>query len=281
MTIRVVTDSNCDLPPDLVEQHGIAVVPLHINVGRESYLDGVEMSRQQFYEGLPSFSAHPTTSVPSPGEFYQVYRRLADEGADQILSIHISVALSAVVNSARLAAEELPTLPVTVYDSGNLTLGTGFQVLAAAQAAADGATMDEILALLQDQNGRTHTYAVLDTLEYLRRSGRLSRLQMHLGSLLQLKPIITMNAGEPGLERVRTRKAAEARLLQMVEDLGPLEHLAVVHTHAPQRVPILQEMARPLFPSGQPSLVAEVTSVIGSHIGPGAAGFVAVQAPRA
>ena len=138
MTIRVVTDSNCDLPPDLVKEHGIAVVPLHINVGRESYLDGVEMSRQQFYEGLPSFKTHPTTSVPSPGEFYQVYRRLADEGADQILSIHISVALSAVVNSARLAAEELPDLPVTVYDSGNLTLGTGFQVLAAAHAAGIG-----------------------------------------------------------------------------------------------------------------------------------------------
>lgn len=281
MTIRVVTDSNCDLPPDLVEQHGIAVVPLHINVGRESYLDGVEMSRQEFYEGLPSFNSHPTTSVPSPGEFYQVYRRLADEGADQILSIHISVALSAVVNSARLAAEELPDLPVTVYDSGNLTLGTGFQVLAAADAARQGATMDEILALLQDQNGRTYTYAVLDTLEYLRRSGRLSRLQMHLGSLLQLKPIITMNAGEPGLERVRTRKAAQARLLQMVEALGSLEQLAVVHTHAPQRVPVLQEMARHLFPSGKPSLVAEVTSIIGSHIGPGAAGFVAVQARHA
>lgn len=281
MTIRVVTDSNCDLPPDLVEQHGIAVVPLHINVGQESYLDGVEMSRQVFYEGLPSFKAHPTTSVPSPGEFYQVYRRLAEEGADQILSIHISVTLSAVVNSARLAAQELPTVPVTVYDSGNLTLGTGFQVLAAAGAASQGAAMEEILALLQDQNARTYTYAVLDTLEFLRRSGRLSRLQAQMGSLLQLKPIITMNAGETGLERVRTRKKAEERLLQMVESLGPLEQLAVVHTHALQRVPVLQQMARPLFPGGVPSLVAEVTSVIGSHIGPGAGGFVAVQAPRA
>lgn len=281
MSIRIVTDSNCDLPKDLVNQYGITVVPLYINIGTDSYLDGVEISREAFYQGLPTFRMHPTTSVPSPGQFLEAYQRLANEGATQILSIHISKTLSAVANSARLAAEGTDTVVVTVYDSGQLTLGTGLQVVAAAQAAAEGRTVEEILRMLEELGPRIHVFAVLDTLEFMRRSGRLSRFQFGLGSLLQVKVIIMMHDGEVSIERVRTRKRAVERMIALVRELLPLEELAVVHTHSPSQAAALREQAAALFPGNQVPLFAEVTPVIGAHIGPGAVGFAAVRAGQA
>lgn len=280
MSIRIVTDSNCDLPEEIIAKYGITVVPMYINIGSESYLDGVTMSRQEFYEGLPHFDAHPMTSVPGPGTFVETFERLADEGATSILCIHISSNLSAMANSARLAAEEWDRLPVTVFDSGNLTLGTGLQVVAAATAAAEGHSMDDIVALLEDQASRTYCFAVLDTVEYLRRSGRLTRFQSGLASVLQIKPILKMHDGEPEMERVRTGNGAMKRLIELTEELGPLEELALVHTHAPERAESLGQQARTLFPEGRTPLSAEVTPVIGVHIGPGAVGFVAIQARR-
>ena len=184
-----------------------------------------------------------------------------------------------MANSARLASEEFDMVPVTIFDSGNLTLGTGFQAIAAAEAAAAGRSMSEIVALLEDLAARTYCFAALDTLEYLRRSGRLSNFQWGLGSVLQIKPILKMHAGEAEMERVRTRNGAHARVVALVEALGPLERLAVVHTHAPQakRVEIRQRAAH-LAPVGEVTMEAEVTPVIGAHIGPQALGFVAVQA---
>jgi DegV family protein with EDD domain len=276
MSIRIVTDSSCDLPVEIVSAHGISVVPMYVNIGTDSYLDGVDMSRQQFYEGLSGFEVHPTTSVPSPGQFIHVYEQLVAEGATQILSIHISSSLSAVTNSARLAADEVGSVQVTVVDSGNLTLGTGLLALTAAEASADGRPLEDVVALLEDQVPRTYCFAALDTLEFLRRSGRLTRLQSRLGSLLQVKPVLTMNNGGFDMERVRTRKQALARVIGLVEALGPLERLTVVHTHAPEEAKRLREQAAPLFPEGDSPLFAEVTPVIGAHIGPGAVGFVAI-----
>jgi len=279
MSIRIVTDSNCDLPEDIIQQYGIVVVPLYINIGTESYLDGVEMSHEEFYEGLPHFHTHPMTSVPGPGVFVEAFETLASEGATEILSIHIASSLSAMANSARLAAEQWDELPVTVFDSGNLTVGTGLQAVAAAKAAAEGCTMDEIVALLEDQASRTYCFAALDTVTFLRRSGRLTRLQWGLASVLQIKPLLKMNDGEFDMERVRTRRAALARVVELLDGLGPLEQLALVHTHAPEDAKALARQAAHLIPEGGISLSAEVTPVIGTHIGPGAVGFVAVQAP--
>jgi DegV family protein with EDD domain len=278
--IRIVTDSSCDLPAGLVALYGITVVPLYINIGGKSYLDGVEMTHEQFYEGLPHFPSHPTTSVPGPGQFVQMYERLAQEGATEIISIHIGSALSAMVGVARLAALETKRVSVTVFDSGNLSLGTGLLVITAAKAAAEGRPLDDILAALEDQASRTHCIATLDTLEYLRRSGRLSRFQSSLGSVLQIKPLLRMHAGEFHMERVRTRHGAYSRLMELVTDLAPFEQLTLVHTHAPQKVDLLHQQAPHLFPDSEEPLIAEVTPVIGTHIGPGAAGFVAVQERR-
>jgi DegV family protein with EDD domain len=278
MSIRIVTDSSCDLPQAMVDEYGITIVPMYINIGTESYLDGVTMSRQEFYEGLPHFDSHPMTSVPGPATFVETFERLAAEGATEVLSIHVAGSLSAMVNSARVAAEEWHKLPVTVFDSGNLTLGTGLQVLAAARAAAEGCTMDEIVALLEDQAARTYCFAALDTVEFLRRSGRLTRFQSSLASVLRIKPLLKMNSGEFDMERVRTRKAALARVIELLGELGPLEELALVHTHAPEGAAALGREARYLVPGGEISLSAEVTPVIGTHIGPGAVGFVAIKA---
>ena len=278
MSIRIVTDSNCDLPQEVVDRYSIVIVPFYINVGTQSYLDGVEMSHAEFYEGLPTFRTQPTTSVPGPGTLVEIYEKLAAEGASHVLSIHIGASLSAMANSARLASEETDAVPVTVLDSGNLTLGTGLQVVAAARAAAEGRSLDEIVALVEDMAGRTYCFAALDTLEVLRRSGRLSRFQWGLGAALRIKPILKMNDGEVDMERVRTQRRSLARVIELVEELGPLEDLVLVHTHDPAGARALKAQAEHLFPEGASSLSAEVTPVIGSHIGPGAVGFIAVQA---
>ena len=278
MSIRIVTDSNCDLPQAMVDGYDITVVPMYINIGAESYLDGVTMSRQEFYEGLPNFHSHPMTSVPGPGTFIDTFDKLAAEGATEILAVHVAGSLSAMVNSARLAAEEWDKLPVTVFDSGNLTLGTGLQVLAAARAAADGRATDEIVTLLEDTASRTYCFAALDTVEFLRRSGRLTRFQSSLASILRVKPLLKMNNGEFEMERVRTRKAALTRVVELLSGLGSLEDVALVHTHAPDEAEWLGREAGSLSPEGALSLSAEVTPVIGTHIGPGAVGFVAIKA---
>lgn len=278
MSIRIVTDSSCDLPQEVVDRYGIVVVPFYINVGTKSYLDGIDMSHSEFYEGLSTFPSQPTTSVPGPGTLVDLYGELAADGATHVLSIHVGASLSAMVNSVRLAARESNPVPVTVFDSGNLTLGTGLLVVAAARAAAQGQSLPEILTLLDDMASRTYCVAALDTLEYLRRSGRLSHFQWGMGAVLRIKPVLRMNAGQVDMERVRTRKGAIERVLELVEALGPLEDLVLVHTHAPQRAQALKEQAQHLFPQNASPLAAEVTPVIGTHIGPGAIGFVAVQA---
>ena len=279
MSVRIVTDSTCDLPAETIDQYGIHVVPLYINVGKQSFLDGIDITREEFYKKLPTFPEHPTTAVPSPQKFRLIYDALADEGATHVLSIHISVALSAVVDVARIAAQETNSALVTVLDSQQLSLGTGFLVETAAKLASAGHSISDILTSLNEQIKRSHVFAALDTLEFLRRSGRMNRFIANFGTLLQIKPILTMYAGKPGSERVRTRDRATKRLLEMLHDVGPIERLAIVHTHAPDRVAELRLHAASLFPD-ENVLVADITPVIGAHIGPGAAGFAVVGAER-
>jgi DegV family protein with EDD domain len=276
MPVRIVTDSTCDLPTETIARYGIYVAPLYINVGEQGYLDGIDITREEFYKKLPTFPVHPTTAVPSPQKFRALYDALADEGATEVLSIHISIALSAVVDVARVAAQETSSVPVTVFDSRQLSLGTGFLVETAAKMAEAGGTVSEILAVLDEQIKRSHVFAALDTLEFLKRSGRMNKYLAGFGTLLQIKPILTMFDGKPGTERVRTRERATKRLLEMLQGVGALERLAIVHTHAPERVAELRTLAAHLLPL-ENILVAEITPVIGTHIGPGAFGFAVVS----
>ena len=278
MTIGIVTDSTCDLPEEIIAQYGIGVVPLFINFGEESYRDLVDISREAFYARLPDCDPAPTTAMPGPQMFLQVYDKLAQEGATEILSIHISSSLSAVVNTARLAAPE-SSIPVTILDSGTLSMGTGFLVWAAAKAAAKGRARDEIIAALKEQGLRTHVFAALDTLEFLRRSGRMNRALAAVGKWLQMKPLLKMHDGNATAERVRTTEAAIQRLVALLEEQTPLESVALVHTHAPDKAQALLQQTRHLLPEGE-VLSMDITPVFGTHLGPGAAGFACVTARK-
>jgi len=274
--IRIVTDSTCDLPQATINQYGIRVVPLYINIGDKGYLDGVEITRAEFDQNLPTYPTHPTTAVPSTEKFREVYDALARDGATEILSIHISTSLSAVVDTARIAAQETKSVAVTVFDSRQLSLGTGFLVELAAQLAVQDKAMGEIVAALNDQIKRSHVFAALDTLEFLKRSGRMNGMIANFGTLLQLKPILTMFDGKAGAERVRTRERAMQRVLEMLHDAGALERVAIVHANAPERVAELRKQAAHLLPDENVP-VMDITPVIGAHIGPGAFGFAIVS----
>ncbi|MRS04618.1 DegV family protein, partial [bacterium] len=196
MVIRIVTDSSCDLPVEIIDRYGIRVVPLYINVGNQSYLDGIDLTRDEFYKKLPNFSEQPTTAVPSSQKFRAIYDALADEGATEVLSIHISTSLSAVVNVANVAASETKTIHVTVFDSKQLSLGTGFLVESAAKLALAGSSVPEIIMALNEQIERTHVFAALDTLQFMHRSGRVNSLMSTIGKILQIKPILKMYDGK-------------------------------------------------------------------------------------
>ncbi len=276
MPIRIVTDSTCDLPASVIERYRIKVAPLYINIGEKSYRDGVDISRSQFYTQLADFPQHPTTGTPGLALFKQLYGQAAEEGAEQVLSIHISESLSGTVDVARAAAREFSQIPVTVMDSRQLSLGVGFLVEKAAQMAEAGSTMAEILAALEDQTRRSHVFAALDTLEFLQRSGRMNRFVTGIGSLLQLRPILTMHDGKPGSEQRRTRARALARVHELLHQLGPFEQAALVHTHAAEEAEQLRQSAAELLPARE-MYSEDITPVIGAHIGPGAVGFAVVR----
>ena len=277
MAIRIVTDSTCDLPQATIDRYGITVLPLHINFGRQSVLDGVEITRAEFYERLPNYNPAPTTAAPGLDVFKQAYDKLERAGATDIVSIHISASLSAVTDVARVAAKEYQGIPVTVVDSQQLSMGVGLVVEAAAQAAAEGLPLRNVLARVDDRIKRTHVFAALDTLEYLKRSGRMNGVIAGLGSLLQLKPILRMHQGKAGAERVRTGTRAMARLVEILQQVGPVEQAVLLHTHAPERAEQLHAQAQPWLPIG-PLPSVEITPVIGAHIGPGAVGLAVVSA---
>lgn len=275
MSIRIVADSTCDLPLDLVQKHRVTIIPMFINTASGEFRDGIELSRQEFYERLPEFRPAPTTAAPGPDVFRQTYEQLATEGATEILSIHISARLSAVVNIASQAAKETTAVPVTAFDSRQLSLGTGFQVLAAVRAAEEGCSMSEILALLEDQITRTHVFAALDTLEFLRRSGRMNFAVSFIGTLLKIKPFLKMYAGNPTAERVRTREGAMKRLVELLGEAAPLEKVALLHSRAAERAQALLRRVKDFLPEGN-ILIEEINPVLGAHIGPGVVGFACI-----
>jgi DegV family protein with EDD domain len=272
MTIKIVTDSTSDLPLEYLEKFDISLIPLYINFKDRGYIDGVEITRQEFYEMLPDQEIPPTTATPSIEAVLDLYQKLADQGADQIISLHISEALSATVDVARKAAERAP-IPVTVIDSGQLSMGLGFQVLYAARAAQKGESLESILSELKNREKHLYVFAALDTLDYLRRSGRMSRIVAGIGSILHVKPILKMNLGKPASELVRTQTKAIQKLIDTIKHLGPIEEFALVHTNAPQAAQELWEKVKSFIPDQNFPISVNVTPVLGSHLGPGAVGF--------
>ena len=274
--VRLVTDSNCDLPPDLVARHALVVVPSVLHIGERAYRDGLDLSRAEFYQRLPGLRPPPTTAAPSAGEFEAAYRACGD---GPVVGIFLAAAFSGLFDIARLGAEPFGGR-VTVVDSGSVSLGLGFQVLAAAEAAERGAAVPEILAVVRSVQQRLRLIAALDTVEYLRRGGRASAITAGLSQLLQIKPLLEVTHGqERSLARVRTRTKVREALVERVKALAPLERLAVLHAAAPEDAQALAERLAPL--SQQPPLVVEATAVIGTHVGPGTVAAAVVRAAGA
>jgi len=275
MKIGLVTDSTADIPTDLVEKHQIEVVPAIVVIGEESFADGEGMTREEFYTRLPDMPVPPTTAAPSAGNFMERYEKLLQAGVEKIFSIHAASNLSGIFNAARLAAESFGER-VHVVDSGQLSLGVGFQVLSAAEAAANGESFNGILPLLENVQSRIKVIALLDSLKYLRRSGRVSWTKAVLAGFLNLKPMIDLAYGRVvNIGSVRTQRQGKQRLLDILHDLGALERLVVLHTNAEERARDLLTTLNPVLPY-QP-LIVNVTTVIGAHLGPNGLGFAAVQ----
>lgn len=277
MKLGIVTDSTCDLPPYLLEQNELEVVPsLLILEGRE-YADGISISREEFYNRLPSLHSPPTTAAPSIGDFAARYASLFARGCDHILSIHAAGALTTIINSARQAAHDFPE-KITLVDSGSLSLGLGFQVLAAAESAELG--LQAALDAIESTRRRLRVFAALDTMENLKRSGRVPAVVAQLGGLLSIKPMIEIkDGGVKPIGAVRTTKQANERMLDLLLDMGDMERLAILHTQAEARARELLNgvMDRQHKFVPRDILFVNVTAVIGAHLGANGLGFAAVR----
>lgn len=277
MTVKIVTDSAMDVPPDLVEKYDITVIPVYVNIGEKGYLEGVELTRQEFYDNLDSYDPYPTTAAPSPGTFAEVYNRLTREGATEIISIHLASALSATFDNARLGINSTESCPVHLVDSQQITLGGGLLVIAAAEALAEGQSAADVLRMLEDCRERARVFGMIDTLDSLRRGGRVSWATFGIGTLLQIKPVMVIGAGEINvISKVRTRKKAMKEMMALVEDFGPFERIAILHVQALDLAKDVQKQSAHLFPDGEVPIIMEVTPAIGTHLGLGAVGFATI-----
>ncbi|GAB4484332.1 MAG: DegV family protein [Anaerolineales bacterium] len=280
MKIGLVTDSPADLPLDLVERYGIEVIPAILIIEGREYVDGVDMTREQFYARLPGMRHHPTTAAPSPVDFAARYQKLLAEGCDHVISIHTAEKLTSLPNFARNAARDFDGR-VTVLESGSLTLGTGFQVLAAAEAIEQGLGIEAVLKQIQSTRQRVRVAAALDTMDYLRRSGRVPAAITAIGGLLSIKPVVELRQGAvKPISATRTTRQATATLHDFLVSLGPLERLAILHTNAEARAHEFLDLL--MKDSSRRNIPAEirllnVTSLIGAHIGPNGLGFAGVK----
>lgn len=278
MKLGIVTDSTADLPAYLIEQHEIQVVPTVLIFEGNEYKDGIGISREEFYTRLPSLQTPATTAAPSIGDFLSPYQSLLNSGCDHILSIHVSGKLSGVVNVARRAAEDFPG-KITCVDSGSLSMGIGFQVLAAAEAAELG--IKEVLKAVELTKQKSEVFAALDTMEYLKRSGRIPAVVANIGGMLSIKPVVELRDGEVKPMAVnRTTSQADEFIFAKLLEVGEMEHLAILHTNAEHRArqlldSMMQGRSRMSVP--RDVLFVNVTAVIGTHLGPNCLGFAAVK----
>jgi DegV family protein with EDD domain len=268
MTVKIVTDSSCDLPDELVSQFGIDVVPLTIRFGAEELVDRADLSPAEFWARCATSAELPSTAAPAPGAFEEVFRKAAAAGAEGVMCVVLSSKLSATGESAQAAARAVAdVVPVKVVDSLSVSLGHGMMAVQGARRAADGATLDEIVAMAEDMARRTKIFATLDTLEYLKRGGRIGAAQALLGSILSIKPCIEVVDGkvEPGPKQ-RTRSRSLQWLADQVGAQKGVENLAVLHGDAPD-VDTLLGLLAPHFSRDQ-IVIGQLGAVVGAHTGP-------------
>jgi DegV family protein with EDD domain len=272
VAVRIVTDSASDLPQEMADALGIVVVPLHVRFGADELVDREQLSVAQFWERCAASADLPETAAPSPGAFKGVFDALLGQGADGVICVTLSSRLSATNEAASQAARAMDDpAAVTVLDSFSVTMGEGLVAVAAAEAAAEGASVDRALAAAESTRQRLTVCGVIDTLENLRRGGRIGGAAAALGNLLSIKPIIEVRGGVVEQEsKQRTRAKSLNYLAQKVRTAGPLERLAVVNAQAPDFDEFLALLAD--VRTTTPRLVGEIGPVIGTHAGPGTIG---------
>ena len=265
----VVTDSTADLPDEWRERYGIEVVPLKVLFGSETFRDRVDMTDAQFFERLAASSKLPTTSAPSPGEFAEVYGRLARD-YEACISIHIGRQLSATAEAARIGAQSVEGFPVEVIDSETVTMPMAFLC----KVAAESATLNEATSAVKERVPKARVLALLDTLRYLEMGGRLNKASAMIGTMLDLKPLLLVKDREiKPVERVRTRARAIPRMVEFFRGDLPVEHVAVVHAQAAGEAEEIASKLRVEMP-GQEVSVGAIGCVLGTHTGPRALGVV-------
>ena len=272
--IRIVTDSSCDLPEDVLERHRIAVVPLTIRFGTEEFVDREQLSKDEFWRRLTEGDVLPQTAAPSVGRFQEAFHRLSNEGADGVVVICISSRISATHQSAVLAAEQFPGgVPVRVIDSGLVSAALGLVAIEAAELAATGVGVDAVEQTAREAAASTNLFATLDTLEFLKRGGRIGSAQAFFGNLLDIKPIISFKDGAvEAAGRVRTRRKALAAVVDHVAGLGDrIRRFGVIHSDPADLDEFLTSLRSV---RDEDPLVARLGPVVGTHAGPGVAGVV-------
>jgi DegV family protein with EDD domain len=277
MKLGIVTDSTSDIPAYLIEQHELEVIPALVVINGQEYTDGITMSREEFYRRLPALRTPPTTAAPSIGEFAARYESLFKRGCDHVLSIHAAHQLTTIINTARQAASEFAER-VTCVDTTSLSLGIGFQVLAAAEAAELG--LQAALNAIESARKRLRVFAALDTMENLRRSGRVPAAVTILGGMLHIKPLIELTNGEvKPVAALRTTHQANERMLNLLLQEGELERLAILHTGAEARAKEFLNMVMEKAIRSMPRdiMMVNVTPTIGTHVGPNGLGFASVK----
>ena len=272
MTVKVITDSTADLPPALAEELGITVVPLNVHFGTEVYRDGVEITADEFYRRLVTASRLPTTSQPTPGDFLSAYDEMG-QTTDEILSVHISAKLSGTMNSATQAREEYGgESRIEIIDSLQGSMGLGMLAIAAAEAARRGGSLDDVVTETRAAIPKVGFMGLVDTLEYLEKGGRIGKAQAFVGSLLRIKPLLTIRDGEAHpLERARTRAKGVDRMCELVQAEMPLKDLAVVYTTTPDEARALAQRLQSFLPQGE-VILSQVGPVVGTYLGPGVLG---------
>jgi DegV family protein with EDD domain len=276
--VRVVTDSACDLPDELLTELGVGLVSLRIRFGAEEFVDRSELSTKEFWSRCASFDGLPETSAPSPGHFKEAFESMAAQGADGVVCVNLSSKLSATIEAARQAARALEgSFPVRVVDSLSVTMGQGLVVTEAAQRAGEGAAIDEVASAAESAAGRIKVYGAIDTLENLKKGGRIGGARALLGSMLSIKPVIQVINGVVEEEsKQRTRGRSLRYLVDKVRDAGPIVRLAAFSADAPD-MDVFLEMLHQVYPS-EKLITGDVGPVIGTHCGPGAIGVAWIPA---
>lgn len=277
MTIRIVTDSSCDLPSGLIEQYGIRVLPCYVVVDDQTFKDGVEIQADDFYRRLLADGRTPTTAQPTPSDFQTVYRELVGQG-DQIISIHVSSKLSGTLNSAQQAKASLNDgSAVEIIDSQLASIPLGLAVLDAAIMASKGGSVHDIAGQIRQSLGLHHGLFALDTLEYLQKGGRIGKARAFMGSVLHVKPILRLQDGEAHpVERPRNRERAMRRLVELAQELAPVRRLAVIYSTDSDRMAELKQGLTGILPADQ-IIESRFGSTLGTYIGPDALGVAVTQ----